>query len=250
MSVFWIASRELKAAFSTTVGWLVLCAFLLITGVFWVISVDSYVAQTSDIVYDPYAAQHHNLSDVLLLPFFGNCTVILLMMAPALSMRAFSEEFRQHTIELLLTSPITTAEIVLGKYLGALGVLGVMLACTLHYPLMLGLWGTPDWGMLAGGYLALGLLGAAILAIGLWFSSSTSNQVVASVLTFGAALALYVLGWSAMDPDDLQVKLSLSTHLADPLRGEVRLSGLAYFAGLIGVSLFATHQRLESFRWK
>ena len=249
-SIGWIAHRELRSIFHTAIGWLVLTAFLLITGVFWVILVDTYVTQSNDLVHNPYMAQQMNLTDFLLLPFFGNCTVIVLMVSPALSMRLFSEEFKQHTMELLLTSPISTAEIVLGKSLGAVGYLIVFLLCTLHYPITLLVWGEPELGVLIGGYSALLLLGSSIIAMGMLFSSWTENQIVASVLTFGVALTLYILAFDEMDPDALLNKVSLSTHVVDLLRGALRLSDLAYFAGLIGVFLFATHQRLESFRWR
>lgn len=250
MTVLHIAARELKATFSTAIGWLVLTAFLLITGVFWVIMVDAYVTQSHDLVHNPYAAHQLNLTDYLLLPFFGNCTVIVLMIAPALSMRLFSEEYKQHTMELLLTSPISTAEIVLGKYLGGVATLLVMLLCTAHYPISLWMWGTPDPGVLIGGYAALAVLGGAILAMGMWFSAWTSNQIVALVLTFGAALTLYVMALDLSEPDALQTRLSLSAHLTDLLRGELRLSAMVYFAGFIGFFVFATHQRVESFRWR
>lgn len=250
MSVLWIAQRELRAVFSTTVGWLVLTAFLLITGVFWVFAVDDYMLQTTSMVYNPYGAQHARVTDNLLLPFFGNCTVVVLMVAPALSMRTFSEELRQHTLELLLTSPVSTGQIVLGKFLGAVGVLGVLLAGTLHCPIGLSLWASPDLGVIVGGYLGLLLFGSAILAMGVWFSVHTSNQIVASVLTFGAALSLYVLGFGEASPDSLSNQLSLSSHVVELIQGNLRASDLVYFAGVIGVCLFATQQRLEAFRWR
>lgn len=250
MSVLHIAARELKATFTTSLGWLVLLEFLLLTGVFWVIMVEAYVQQSMDLVHNPYAASQLNLTDYLLLPFFGNCTVIVLINAPALAMRLFSEEFKQHTIELLLTSPISAAEIVLGKVLGAVATLGVLLLCTAHYPVSLMLFGEPDPGVLIGGYAGLMVLGSAIIAMGAFFSSWTQSQVAAFTLTFGGALALYVLGMDYSDPHSLQTRLSMATHVADLLRGELRLSDLAYFAGFIGVFLFATHQRLESFRWR
>ena len=119
MKVLHIASRELRSMFSTPVGWLVLCGYLLLTGVFWTYMVENYVLQSQDLVYNPMAAAQLNLTDYLLAPFYGNCAVVLVMMLPAVSMRSFSEEFRQRTMELLATSPVSTAEIVLGKFLGA-----------------------------------------------------------------------------------------------------------------------------------
>ena len=249
MKIYLIAQRELRSAFTTTMGWLVLCAWLFLTGLFWFLMVSNYVFESQNLVYNPYAASYMNLTDYLLAPFFGNCAIVLVMVVPALTMRVFSEEFASSTIELLATSPVSTAEIVIGKYLGALGVVGVMLLLTIQYPLGLLQWGKPDLGALAGGYLGLFLLSSALLAMGLWFSSLTRNQLVALMLTFVSALGLVIVEWGSRDPEDLWAQLSIMTHLSDLITGAVRLSDLAYYAGFTGVFLFATHQRMESFRW-
>lgn len=250
MTVFWIARRELSSLFGTAMGWLVLTGFLLITGVFWVFGVEDYAMYAAGAVYNPYDLQGLSITDNLLLPFFGNCTVIVLMVTPALAMRLFSEELRSHTLELLLTSPITSTQIVLGKYLGAVGFLAILLACTAHVPISLALLADPDPGVLFGGYAALLLLGSAILAMGMCVSAYTSNQVVSLVVTFSAALALYVISFSETDPEALVNKLSVSTHVVDLIRGALRTADLAYFFAFIGFFLFATHQRLESVRWR
>ncbi len=250
MSLLWIAWRELGAIFSTALGWLVLTGFLAITGVFWVFGVDDYVLAVSSGVYNPYELVGLSITNNLLLPFFGNCTVIVLMVTPALSMRLFSEELRSHTLELLLTSPVSTAQIVLGKYLGAVGFLAVLLLGTLHLPLSLYAMADPDPGVLLGGYLALFLLGSAILAMGMCVSAYTTNQIVALSVTFSAALALYVLSFSETDPEALLNKISISSHVVELIRGAVRTADIAYFSSFIGFFLFATHQRIEAFRWR
>jgi ABC-2 type transport system permease protein len=249
MNVLHIAWRELRAIFHTPVGWLVLCGYLFVTGVFWVYMVENYVLQSQDLVYNPYAASQLTLEDYLLEPFFGNCAVVLLMILPGVSMRLFSEEFRQRTMELLLTSPVSTAEIVVGKFLGALGFVGVLLLASLHYVVALMQWGSPEPGVLVGGYLGLTLMSAALLAMGMLFSSLTSNQIVAMVLAFAASLTLFVLDWGAESPDDWNHRLALAPHLSDMLQGALKVSDIAYFVLFAGFCLFATHQRLESYRW-
>lgn len=249
MNVFWIAQRELRATFSTTIGWLVLAGYLLISGIFWSSMVSYYVMQSTDVIANPYAASNMNLTDYLLSPFFGNVSVVLLMVCPAISMRMFSEDLKQRTMELLFTSPISTAEIVLGKFLGALGFVAVLLLSTAYVPASLYFWGTPDLGALAGGYLSLLLSSAAILAMGLLFSSMTPNQIVALVLTFAGALGLWILPWLSQDPDALVAKLAITSHVEDLVRGALQVSDLVYFAAFIGFFLFATHQRVESHRW-
>ncbi len=249
MKVLWIARRELASMFSTAMGWLVLTAFLLVTGVFWFSGVAAFVEQSSQAAFDPYAGAYMQLSRMVG-EFFGSCTIVVLMIAPALSMRLFAEEYKQHTIELLFTSPISTAEIVLGKYLGAMGFLAIMLLCTLHYPIALNAWADPQWPIFAVGYLALFLMGSALISIGMFFSSPTSNQIVASVLTLGVSLSLFLLSVFADVPDELAYRMALSSHLMDLLVGIVRVSDIVYFLGITGVCLFLTHQRLESFRWR
>jgi len=252
MKILAIAGRELRSYFSTSLGWLVLTGFLFLSGVFWISMVSTYMQQEIDLVYNPEAAAQLNFTDHLLPPFFGNTAVILLMLSPALSMGLFAEEYRRHTIELLQTSPITGVEIVLGKFLGALGFAAVLLGASAYMPLTTYYFGHPDPLVIAAGYSGLLLLCASMIAMGMLFSAMTSKQLVAMVLTFSAGLVLWVLPWMATngDPDNVLAQLSVMTHLQDMLQGAVRLSDLVWFAGFIGVFLFATLQQVESYRWR
>jgi len=249
VAVFHIGLRELRAMFNTVIAWMVLCAFLLMNGVFWEIYLTNYVMQKSQLVFDPYGAASLNLTEYLIVPWFGNCAVILLFVVPALSMRLFSPEFDRRTMELLLTSPISTLEIVLGKYLGGLGFVVAMLLCTAHVPASLYFWGEPEFGAIAGSYLGTFLMSSLLLAIGMFFSSLTKSQIVALILSFAASLILYVAGWAGDDPDSVLAHLGLATHLEDLFSGAVRLSDLVYFGAGISFFVFATYQRLESYRW-
>ncbi len=107
-----------------------------------------------------------------------------------------------------------------------------------------------DWGAVAGGYLAFLLLSGALLSMGMLCSAFTNNQIVALILSFSAGLALYVLAWLGDGPDAWQTQLSIGSHLEDFLRGAVRLSDVVYYLSFIAFFLFATHQRLESTRWR
>ena len=250
MGALWIAWRELRASLQTTMGWLVLSGWLGLTGLFWYTMMMFYVEESTSLVANPYASQQMNLSDHLLVPFFDNCKVILVMMLPALSMRLFSEDLKQRTMELLLTAPISTAEIVFGKFFGALGFVGVMLLFTAHYPAMLYYWGAPETGVVVGGYLSLLLFSAAMIAMGMMYSAMTSNQLVAAALSFATGLVFFILWWVDDNPDSIFFKLALSSHLQDLTSGEVRLSDMVYLLGFTGVFLLATHQRIESLRWR
>jgi ABC-2 type transport system permease protein len=249
MSVLVIAGRELRAIFNTTIGWLVLAGFLLLTGIFWASMLSYYTLEVTNSVSNPYASYQMNFNDYLFAPFFGNTAVVLMMVCPALSMRLFSEELKQRTLELLLTSPVSTLEIVLGKFLGALGFVAIMLFGTAIGPLMLNLWASPDLGVLLGGYLGLLLVAGAILSMGALFSAMTDNQIVALVLTFASAMGLWVISWVSQDQDSIFVQLALVTHVQDFMSGLVYISHLVYFIAFIGFFLFATWQRVESYRW-
>ena len=249
MNVLHIAWRELRASFNTTVGWLVLCGYLLVTGVFWTYMVENFILERQNLVHNPEMASMMTLTDYLLSPFLGNCAVVLLMILPAVSMRLFAEEFRQRTMDLLFTSPVTTAEIVVGKYLGAMGFVGVLLLVSLHYPLGLMQWTDPEPGVIIGGYLGLALMSSMLVSMGMLFSSLTSNQIVALVLSFAASLTLFVLDWGASGPTDWNARLALSTHMTAMLQGALKLSDIANFVLATVFFLLATRQRMESFRW-
>lgn len=250
MTALHIARRELGAILGTTIGWLVLAGFLLVNGVFFVSAFGWYSTTQADVMADPYAQSSLNLGEHLLAPWFANTSVVLILVCPALSMRLFAEERRQRTLELLLTSPVSTAEIVVGKFLGALTFVAVLLAGTLWAPLLLWAWSTPDLGIVAAGYLALLLVGATSLAMGSFMSSLTDSQVTALVLTVTATLFVWVLPWLAgSSPDGWLQKVGLLTHVQEMMLGAIRASDLAYFASFIGVSLFGAHQRVEAFRW-
>jgi ABC-2 type transport system permease protein len=250
MNVLHVARRELASSFTTVVGWMVLCVWLVVTGLSWVFMLSIYMESSQNLVFDAYAASRLRLADALFAPFFGNCAVMLVFLMPILSMRTFSEEMSRRTLELLLTSPISTTEIVFGKYLGLLGLVGVLLGSTLQFPLGLAYWADLDLGALAAAYLGLFLLSATLGALGMLASSFTSNQIVAAGTAFAAALGLVLVEWGAETPDDALAQLAITTHLGAMLQGSVKLSDLTYYVAFSGFCLFATHQRMESFRWR
>ncbi|MCP4809608.1 MAG: ABC transporter permease subunit [Proteobacteria bacterium] len=253
-NVFAIAWREIRAYFATPVGWLCLCAFMAISAVFFVAVLGLYNMQATEMQFNPYAGTEMNIDEYLVAPFFGNTTVILLFICPALSMRLFSEDRKTKSLELLLTSPVTTTEIVLGKYLGAVGFLAIILLCTGHYPLQLVLLGEPDPGVIASSYLAVFLLGSCFMAVGLLFSSMTENQIVALVLSFVTLLGFWILGWvEELASGTLQEVVgyaSLINRMEDMTKGLIHTKDLVYYVTFICFWLFATHQRVEAYRWR
>src|SRR5579875_374292 len=169
-----IARRELMSYYGSFLFYVVTAAFLVITGFFFAVTVAfSRSAQVA--------------------PLFQTMYTIMLLVAPILTMRLLAEEQRTGTIELLLTSPVRDAELVLGKFLAGLGLLVSMLVLTGFYPLLLALYGNPDRGGIIGGYLGALLFGGLAIAVGLFTSSLTQNQIVAAVLSFAILLLLWVI---------------------------------------------------------
>jgi ABC-2 type transport system permease protein len=253
-ATFAIARRELDAYFATPVGWLCLCGFVAITGLFFALMISQYSYQSTQAAMSPYMAGELTLSEYLIAPFFGNVAVILLLLSPALSMRLFAEDRRQRAFEILLASPISTAEIVMGKYLGALGFLAVLLFGTIHYVGLLYWVGSPDAGVIASSYLGTFLLAAAFLAVGMLASAFTENQVVALVTSFGFLLGLWILSWGESFAGEklgaVIGYLSVMHHMEEMSKGLLHLQDVVYYLTFIGFFVFATHQRVEAYRWQ
>ena len=169
-------------------------------------------------------------------------------------MRAYAEEKKGGTYELLLTSPIRTGEIVLGKFLASFLFVCVMLGMTGVYPAVLIAFGNPEIGVIVAGYLGLLLLATSFVAVGLLASSFTENQIIAAVSGLVATLLLYIIGWPADTAGDVLGPilryLSVTEHFAEMAKGLIDTKDLVYFASLILLSLFLTQRSVESLRWR
>jgi ABC-2 type transport system permease protein len=230
-----IAERELKSYFVSPVAYVVTALFLLIAGyLFSVILL--------------------NTNEATLRYLISNLSVIWLFITPALTMRLLAEEARTGTIELLLTNPVRDVEVVVGKYLGVLGFLLVMLAFTLYYPALLFIFGNPDRGPMIAGYLGVILQAAAFLAIGLMASSLTQNQIVAAVLTFAILLIMWlaesVANFIGSPGSDVMRYLSVNTHLQDFSRGVIDTTHIIYFISVVAAALLLTFLSLQARRWR
>jgi ABC-2 type transport system permease protein len=180
-------------------------------------------------------------------------SLLLLLLTAVLTMRLLAEERKLGTIELLLTAPVRESEIILGKFLGSLGIIAVMLVLTFYYPILLKVFGDPDIGPIATGYLGLFLLSCASLAIGIFASSLTSNQIVAAVVTGGILFGLWFLG-SAADYlpralGDVIGYFSLSSYFPDFITGIIDTRGIIYYLSVTALFLFLAIRSLENSRW-
>jgi len=230
-----IAGRELRAYFGAPSSYLIIAVFLFVSG---------YGFGWTRVTYQETSIQG----------FLGWSGFFLLFLGPALTMRLLAEEEKLGTIELLLTAPVKDFEVVLGKYLGALGMLAVMLSITLYFVLLLILFGDPDPGPVLSGYLGIFLLGAVFLSIGLFASSLTSNQIVAFVVGSAFVLLFWFIGYATDvvgDRADLVFRaISVSTYFPAFGRGVIDSLALIYYASLIAVFLFMTIRSIETRRWR
>ena len=170
-----VAWKEIQVYFSNPMAYIVGLIYLAVTGFFFVLDLGNPFPEAS-------------LTD-----FFQGATIMMVLLAPALTMRLLSEEQKLGTIELLLTSPVRDWEVVIGKYSASLVFLISLLAMTLYYPLLLFLFANPDPGPIYSGYLGLVLYGAAALSIGILTSTLTSNQIVAFIVSAGILLLLFLV---------------------------------------------------------
>jgi ABC-2 type transport system permease protein len=195
-----------------------------------------------------------NINQQMIRYVFLNSTIIFLFVVPLITMRTYSEEKRSGTIELLMTSPITDYQIVIGKFLGALSLYAAMLGITLIHIGVLFAYGSPEWKPVLTGYLGLLLLGGCFVSVGLFFSSLTRNQIVAGMFTFAVLLLLWVIDWvggfAGPSLEKLTSYLSLTGHVEDFLRGVIDTQHVVYYLSFITFGLFLTAKAVDSERWR
>jgi ABC-2 type transport system permease protein len=198
--------------------------------------------------------QSVNVNQQMIRPLLLNSLVVFLFVMPAITMRTYAEEKRTGTMELLLTSPLTDFQIILGKFLGALSMYISMLAVTLIYVGILFVYGNPDWKPIATAYLGLVLIGGCFISVGLLISSFTRNQVIAVFVTFAVFLMLWVIDWvsSFAGPTvaDLVNYLSITQHFDDFAKGVIDTKHLVYYLSFITFGLFLTAKSVDSERWR
>ncbi len=246
MMVFTLAGRELRTLFLSPLAWAILAVVQLILGFMFLSQLDTFLQWQAQIALLENAP---GTTEIIVAPLLGNAAIVLLLVAPLLTMRLISEERRNQTLPLLFSAPISMSEIVIGKYLGILSFMLIMVVLIALMPLSLLLGGSLDIGMLAAGLLGLTLMLASFSAIGLYISSLTRYPTVAAVTTFGALLLLWIINWASnSDPNGVLAYLSMLHHLQPLLRGVVNSADIAYFLLFILSFLVLAIRRLDADR--
>jgi ABC-2 type transport system permease protein len=240
-----IIRRELIAYFSSPLAYIVMAAFLLLQGSLFALIIS-------------YLSQPGQSSMSILQAFFGGTIFFwfFLVVAPLITMRLIAEERRSGTIEVLLTSPVTEAQVILGKFIAALGFYLALWAPTLLYVLMVKSQAAIDWGAVAASYLGVGLFGALFVSLGIFASTLTRNQIIAAVIAFTGLIVLFglpllrglmisssVFG-AVIDHADLW------QHMADFSKGIVDTRHLIYSSSLTVLFLFLSTKSLELSKWR
>jgi ABC-2 type transport system permease protein len=229
-----VCRRDLAGFFNQPVAYVVITAYLLICG--WFFTSNLFLAGQADIR-----------------GFLAISPMILVFFTPALTMRLLAEEWKNGTMELLVTLPLKDSQVVIGKYLAVFGVFAVAQGLSLIYPLTVAALGPLDVGQAVSGYLGILLLGAAFLAIGLFASALSNSQVVAFIVSFFFCFGLYLLGkMLPLVPDSLVPLvefLAVDGHYGNLVKGVVDSRDVLYFVSIVVLCLAATVHSLQGRKW-
>lgn len=249
-----VMKKELQAYFVSPIAYAVITVFLVLSGFFFYSFLSYFNLQSLQYSQYLYALEQLNINEMVMRPLFHNLVVIILLILPLLTMRLFSEERRSGTIELLMTAPLRHWHVTLGKFAACLVVYALMLVCTLSYVFVLLIYGEPDAGPILAGYLGLFLMGAAFISVGLLASSFTENQIVAAVISFGALLLFYIIGWLSATAGPIAGQflsyLSIVDHLDDFLKGVIDTKDVVFYLSFILTGLFLAVRSAELCSWR
>jgi ABC-2 type transport system permease protein len=251
-NVLAIAGKELRSYFASPMGYILIGLFALLFGAFFYVHLNGFVERSQRM--GGMGGGGVNVNEDMIRYLLHNVAIIILFVMPLVTMRTYAEEKRSGTIELLLTSPITDMQIIMGKFLGSMGLFVAMLLITAVDIALLFRLGNPEWKPVLVGYLGLLLMGGCFLSVGLLISSMTKNQIVAGFITFAVFLTLWILNWfsETVGPTTRTILsfLSITEHLDDFTRGIIDTKHLVYYLSFITFGLFLTAKAVDSERWR
>lgn len=243
-----IAKREFRSMFLSPLAWVILAVIQIVLAWSFFTSVDTFFNIQSDLSTLKNAP---GVTDLIASPLFEVASIILLMVTPLLTMRLISEEKRNKTINLLLSSPVSISEIIIGKYLGLLFFILILIFLITLMPLSLSMGTELDFTKLFSGAFGLFLILAAFSAAGLYMSSLTDNPMIAAISTFGLLLLLWIMNsGNAREIDSANVLnyLSMHVHFTALLRGILNTRDIAYFLLFIFSFIVLAIRQLETQR--
>ena len=250
-NVLAIAEKELRSYFASPIGYVITGLFALLFGWIFYAYLSFFVRSSEQMMM---GGGTPNVNQQMISGLLQTTATIILFVMPMITMRTYSEEKRAGTIELLLTSPVTDVQIILGKFFGAMGLYAAMLGVTVVYVSILFFLGKPEWKPVIAGYLGLLLMGGCFIAVGLLVSSLTKNQIVAGIGTFAVFLFLWVINWigESAGPTGREIitYISITDHFTDFARGVIDTKHIVYYLSFITFGLFLTAKSVDSERWR
>ncbi len=253
--IFSICKRDFVNYFNSPIAYVLIALFLFLTGKVFMIALANLLEAYRIYSQYPWAKEEITLAQMVLRPFFLLMSNILLFMIPMITMRLIAEEKKLGTIEFLYTSPITIHQIIFGKFFAAISLVLIMLLGTAIYPLLLKIYGNPDLGTVASGYIGLILLAMAFIGLGLFASSLTENQIIAAIINFSILLLFWMINWGSRNISNPKLAevlnyLSIPEHFGDFAKGVVDTQHSFYFLSIAAFGLFLTWIILQSHRWR
>lgn len=240
--IFTIAAKEVKSLFGSPLAWATLAILQLILAWLFLGQVDAFLA------VQPQLAQLANppgATEIIAIPLFGGAAMVLLMATPLLSMRLIAEERRNRTLTLLLSAPVSITQIVLGKFLGLMAFLTLVIGLATVMALSLYAGGTPDPGLIFGNALGVWLLEASFATVGIYISSLTAHPAVAAIGSLGALMGSWIVALPAQEPDSALNYFSLLKHFESFNRGLIDTGDIAYFVLVSAAFLVLAIRRLD-----
>jgi hypothetical protein len=245
-----IASHEFKAYFKSPMAWTVLAVLQLILGYLFLTQIETFTLMQDKLANIEGAP---DLTDIIVIPLFSNAGIILLLVTPLLTMRLICEERRNKTLSLLLSAPISDTQIILGKYLGTLSLLGIIILLISLMPLSLMTVVEFDKGKLLANVLGLSLLCSAFTAVGIFMSTVVGHPTVAAIGTMGILLILWLLNINSTlsdNPNEFLSYFSLLKHFQIIQTGLLDSSDIIYFVLFICSFLILTVKSLSQQRFQ
>ncbi len=249
-----ITKKELKVFLYSPIAYIITAFFLIVSGFFFYNILVWFSNQSVRLARNPYYASQLNINKMVYEPFFSNLTIILIFLIPLLTMKLIADEKKMKTDELLLTSPLKISSIIIGKYLAALIIYTIILLFTATYSIFTFTYGKPELIPVLTAYLGLFLIGAVFIAIGVFASSLTENQIVAAIISFSTLLIIWVISWlsESVGPQWGAVfsYLSFFTHFQNLIKGVIDTKDLVYYFSFIFFSLYLTYTIFEFRKWR
>ena len=246
--IFTIAGRELRSLFLSPLAWAILGVVQFIYAYLFLSQVETFMALQSRLATLDGAP---GVVDIVVAPLFANAAVLLLLITPLITMRVLSEERRNRTLSLLFSAPISMTEIIVGKYLGVLSFILILVGMLALMPLSLLVGTDLDLGKLAAGLLGLALVVSTFTSIGIFMSSLTEQPTVAAITTFGLLLLLWILDWagnSGAPASGLLAYLSVLHHYESLLKGLFSSVDVIYYLLITVLFLGFSIRRLDADR--